>query len=89
VNSASSLHPKVASATIAGSITALIIYLLQTYANTDIPPTIAASITTLLTFIGGYIAPVVHDAVPQALTLPTEPPEDGTTEPTKAIEAAK
>lgn len=84
MNSATTLHPKVASATVAGALTALIIYLLQTYAHTDIPPTIAASITTLLTFIGGYLAPVVKDRTPAALTLPTEPPEDGTTEPKAA-----
>lgn len=89
MHTATTLHPKVASATIAGSITALVIYLLQTYANTDIPPTIAASITTLLTFIGGYIAPLLPDQTPAALTLPTEPPTDGGTEPLKAIEPAK
>ena len=81
MNSATTLHPKVASATIAGSLTALVVYLLQQYAGTDIPPTVAAALTTLFTFIGGYIAPVMHDMVPPALSLPTEPPLDDSTEP--------
>lgn len=80
------IHPKVASATLAGSVTAIVIYCLQTYANTDIPPTVAAAITTVFAALLGYLAPMMPDRTPDALTLPTEPPDDGTTEPRKALE---
>lgn len=91
MNSALTIHPKVASATLAGSLTAIVIYCLQRYANTDIPPTVAAAITTIFAAVLGWLAPIADD-LPHAITLPTEPPEDGTTEPTagqKAIEPAK
>jgi len=45
---------KVAAAGIGGSITIIIVYLVQTLFNTEIPPEVASALTALIAFLSGY-----------------------------------
>ncbi len=47
--------PKVVAAALAGSATTIVLFLLSTYAHVDLPGEVAAAITTVLSFLIGYI----------------------------------
>lgn len=50
------LHPKVASASVAGSVTTLLVVGL-TALGVNVPPEVASAAVTVLTFAAGYLAP--------------------------------
>lgn len=45
---------KVAAAGIGGSITILLVYLIQAIFNVDIPPEVASALTAVIAFLSGY-----------------------------------
>lgn len=47
--------PKVAAAGVAGAITILIVWVVQSFTNLDIPPEVASAFTTVVAFLAGYI----------------------------------
>lgn len=47
--------PKVVAATLAAAITSVIVWILSAYAGVEIPPEVAAAITTLIAFGAGYL----------------------------------
>lgn len=49
--------PKVGAMGIGGILTTLIIWLLFTYGSVEIPPDLAALLTTAITFVSGYVMP--------------------------------
>ena len=58
---------KVTAATLAGAIVTIVIWILR-LAHVDVPPEVAAAITTILAAVAGYLAPHTHrpDAPPAA-----------------------
>lgn len=46
-----------------GSFVTILVWVLQTYAGTDLPPAVIAAITTLLMFGAGYITPLRAEEV--------------------------
>jgi hypothetical protein len=48
---------KVAAGGIGGAVSVIVIALLQHYANLTIDPTLASAITTVVSFLVGYIVP--------------------------------
>ena len=47
--------PKVAAAGIAGAVSVILVWLLNTVAGVDVPPEVAAAFTTVLAFGAGYL----------------------------------
>jgi hypothetical protein len=56
---------KITAATLAGAIVTIVIWILR-LAHVDVPPEVAAAITTILAAVAGYLAPHTHrpDAPP-------------------------
>jgi putative flippase GtrA len=50
-------RPKVAAAGIAGAITTIVIWILNSLLGVEVPPEVAAAITTVLAFLAGYFTP--------------------------------
>lgn len=48
------MHAKVAASTIAGSITVVLVWGLQS-AGIDVPPEVASAITTIISGLAGYL----------------------------------
>lgn len=48
------IHPKVASAGVAGSATIILVWALGEF-GVSVPPEVASAITTLLSFAAGYL----------------------------------
>jgi hypothetical protein len=48
--------PKVVAAGATGAVTVVLVWLAG-YANIDVPPEVASAVTTILSFIAGYLAP--------------------------------
>jgi uncharacterized membrane-anchored protein len=46
---------KVGSGAIAGAIVVILIWLVETFTSVDIPPEIAAALTTIITFATSYL----------------------------------
>jgi hypothetical protein len=71
---------KITASTLAGAITAILIWLLQEYAHTDIPPEIAVAIATIISAIVGYLVPLLPgeikpvDLAPHPITTPPDDP---------------
>jgi hypothetical protein len=53
--------PKVAAGLLAGAITTILIYLISMVAQVVVPPTVAAAMTTLITFLISYMVPCGKD----------------------------
>lgn len=49
------LNPKVAAGGIAGAVSIVLVWLLNTAAGVDVPPEVASSFTVILTFMAGYL----------------------------------
>ena len=47
--------PKVAAAGIAGAVTVILVWLLNTAAGVDVPPEVASSFTAVLAFAAGWL----------------------------------
>ena len=50
------LHPKVVLSALAGSLTVIVLYVLNSF-GIDPPAEVGAAITTLITFAAGWLAP--------------------------------
>jgi len=50
-------RPKVAAAGIAGAATTILIWILNSLMGVEVPPEVAAAITTILAFLAGYFTP--------------------------------
>ena len=48
---------KVTAGLLAGAITTILVYAISMLAQVEIPPTVAAAITTLITFLISYMVP--------------------------------
>lgn len=48
-------QPKVVATGISGAVTVVILWLMSTYGNVDVPGEVAAAITTVIGFLFGYI----------------------------------
>jgi len=59
MNSALSLHPKVAAAGLSGSLALVIIWAFG-LAHVTVDPVVAGAIATILSFAGGYLAPILQ-----------------------------
>jgi len=52
------IHPKVAGSSLSGALTLIILYAVSTFLpSVKITPEVAAAITLILTFAGGWLAP--------------------------------
>lgn len=47
--------PKVVAAGLAGAVTVIVLWLSQEFANVNVPTTVGAALTTILSFIAGYL----------------------------------
>jgi hypothetical protein len=56
------LHPKVASSGLGGSVAVVVLYCLATYAHQDFPSYVAAAITTIVAALCGWAAPADESA---------------------------
>lgn len=71
MNGALNIHPKVAGATISGSLGILVVWLLG-QAHVTVGTTVAAAIVAVLAAVGGWLAPIADaekaklDATPAA-----------------------
>jgi hypothetical protein len=66
---------KVTAATLAGAIVTILIWVLH-LAKIDIPPEVAAALTTIFVFVAGYLAPHTHrpdlaKPAPETTTTPS------------------
>ncbi len=64
MNGKLTLHPKVASAGLAGAVALIILWGIS-YVLV-VPPEVAAAFTVVLSFAGGYLAPIVQREKPAA-----------------------
>lgn len=48
------IHPKVASGTVAGSVTILLVYVADLF-GLSVPPEVASAFTVLVSFAAGYL----------------------------------
>lgn len=48
---------KVAAGGVAGAVTIILVWLLNTAAGVDVPPEVASALTTVLSFAAGWITP--------------------------------
>jgi uncharacterized membrane protein len=48
---------KVAAASIAAAVGAILIWLVEHYGGVDLPPPVEAAIVVVLTFVAGYVVP--------------------------------
>lgn len=51
------INPKVAAGGVAGAVTIILVWILNTGAGVDVPPEVASAITTVLSFAAGYMMP--------------------------------
>lgn len=51
------IHPKVAGATIGAALSGILVWALNTYGHANIPDTVQAEITAIITAIFGYFTP--------------------------------
>ncbi len=58
------LHPKVAAAGLAGSISILVIWLLG-LAHVTVDPVVAGALSTALAAFGGWLAPILKTEAPK------------------------
>jgi hypothetical protein len=58
MQSALSLHPKVAASLLAGALTTIVVYSLHQWAHIDLPAEVSAALTVILAFAAGWLAPV-------------------------------
>ncbi len=59
------IHPKVAAASISGSLAILVIWLLG-LAHVTVDPVVAGALSTALAAFGGWLAPILKSEVPAA-----------------------
>jgi hypothetical protein len=69
---------KVTTATVAAAVVTIVIWLLQTFADVDIPPEVALAISTVVVAIAGYLAPHTDrpDLAPAAGAPAETPPAE-------------
>jgi hypothetical protein len=54
---ATSIHPKVAGATLGGAVSVVVIFILDQFVGIKLSPEVSAAITTIVTFLVGYSVP--------------------------------
>jgi uncharacterized membrane protein len=70
---------KVTAATLAAAIVTIVIWILRTFADVDVPAEVAVAISTVVVAIAAYFAPHTHrpDLAAQPSGTPSAPAEGG------------
>lgn len=71
-----SVHPKVGGTALAGAVVVILLYLVKTLARIDVPPDVAAAVTTVIGFVIGYLVP--SPQAPAAQVVPINNARQGT-----------
>ena len=65
---------KVTAATVAAAVVTIVVWILRTFADVEIPAEVAVAMSTIVVALAGYFAPHTHRPGLAASTTPTGSP---------------